>query len=517
MEKKEYQYLFPFEKIGGMTNIILYGAGKVGKDYYGQLSERDDINVMMWADKKYADLVREELPIENPDKIAGASCDAVILAAKRLGMAECMKQDLLEKGVAEERIVWLEPQDRMVETEKIRREICVPEGAEASSAAILYIGIGDYICFWRGFYATAERFFLPETRKEYYVFTDQKNFFAEDNARVHIIEQKNQGWPLNSLLRFRFFNAVSQQLLKHDYIFFMNANVMFVQTVEEKEFLPEKEDYVFVWHHNFCGKDPDTFPYDRNPESMAYIPYGSGKYYITGGVNGGRAEAFMQMSEELDGLIQRDLKNNVMALWHDESFINKYALSAKNFKVLSPSYFYPELVGCISLRAQRKIVARDKRKYFDICRLKNDSSLFIQDPKKQIMDAYYHRLYHKWLLLRAGGISCTEFLTSYERVAICSFRGMGEILIKEMETAGMANKLDCILAPDPEAYNGPYPVIKPYEVDCSIDLIVVTDAYDYGNIVTDLSLLSDVPILSIEEIVDKLLYGHGIVVQSKIW
>ena len=383
------------------------------------------------------------------------------------------------------------------------------------SAAILYIGIGDYAVFWKGFYISAERNLLPNTSKEYYVFTDKDKIYADNMDNVHVVYQENLGWPRNTLLRFSFFNSISDNLKKHDFIFFMNANICCNQLITEKEFLPEKEEYVFVLHHAFVRQNNKEYPYERREESRAYIPEGEGNYYITGGINGGKAEAFLRLSRIIDEWVQEDSDRGVVAIWHDESMINRYAFENTNFKVLSPGYFYPELVGSIDLNYERKIVARDKRKYFDVSVFKNDESLFVKDGKKQLSDAYHYRLYHKLLLLRAHGISCLELLEGYDHIAIYSYRNLGEILITELEKSGKQDKIACILDPDKHPNN--YPVCKPYEVPENVDLIVVTEAYNYGRILTDMSMVSKASIVSIEDMANSLLIKYNITIKSRIW
>ncbi|MDR3168432.1 MAG: hypothetical protein LBU27_01340 [Candidatus Peribacteria bacterium] len=37
-----------------------------------------------------------------------------------------------------------------------------------------------------------------------------------------------------------------------------------------------------------------------------------------------------------------DLKNNLVAVRHDESHLNKYIYMNTNYRLLNPSYLYPE-------------------------------------------------------------------------------------------------------------------------------------------------------------------------------
>lgn len=208
---------------------------------------------------------------------------------------------------------------------------------------ILYICTGEYIAFWEKFYKSFEKFFLPESYKEYFVFTDASSIYDEqNNDRIHRIYQENLGWPGNTLFRYQIFMKQKERLKKFDWLYFLNANAICKQTIRE-EFMPA-EGLLFVQHPGYFNKSSFRFPYEHRKKSTAYIPYGKGKTYICGGVNGGESKKFLRLIEELSARIDQDYKNGIIAKWHDESQINKYMLQLKEeeYKVLSPSYCYPE-------------------------------------------------------------------------------------------------------------------------------------------------------------------------------
>jgi FkbM family methyltransferase len=206
--------------------------------------------------------------------------------------------------------------------------------------AILYICTGRYTIFWDDFFISCEKYFLPGHEKRYFVFTDGC-IAHESHERVMRIEQPRLGWPHDTLKRFHMFSRVAGDLAAFDFVFFFNANCEFRQTVNDAVLPTEEEGLVVVRHPGFFDKIPDDFTYDRNPASRAYIPFGRGRYYVCGGVNGGRSSAYCQLIHDLREAVDEDERNGVMAVWHDESHLNKYILT-KNHTLLSPAYCHPE-------------------------------------------------------------------------------------------------------------------------------------------------------------------------------
>lgn len=203
--------------------------------------------------------------------------------------------------------------------------------------AVLYIATGRYTVFWKDFYTSCEKRFVPEIDKEYYVFTDAEHLEFDTKSNVHILYQEKLGWPYDTLLRFDMFLRVEDELKKADYVFFFNANTKFLQKITAKEVLPDTaHDGLVAATFNW---KPEQFTYDRNPKSTAYIPLGEGKYYFRGGMNGGMADAYLKMVRVLKQNIKIDLDNNIIAKWHDESHLNKYLLN-KNPLVLNHYYCF---------------------------------------------------------------------------------------------------------------------------------------------------------------------------------
>jgi len=221
--------------------------------------------------------------------------------------------------------------------------------------AILYICTGRYNQFFKGFYESCEKYFMKGIAEvEYFVFTDNMGLTDSDN--VHLYKRECKGFPLDSLFRFDMFLSVKDELLKFDYTFFFNANMLFVAPVGS-EFLPKEERLMAVIHLGVYNKPSFLLPYDCNKKSTAYIaPHRSSYHYYMGSLNGGKTTEYLQPVEECSKNTHSDYDNGYVAMVHDESHLNKY-MSEHKCLSLSPSYAYSE--GW-KLPFEPKIIIRDK-------------------------------------------------------------------------------------------------------------------------------------------------------------
>lgn len=179
---------------------------------------------------------------------------------------------------------------------------------QRSKVAILYIATGRYPIFWKEFYKSSEKYFLPGCEKCYFVFTDTHELLFDEvtNHRIIKVYQKKLGWPHDTLMRFDMFLKIEDELKSFDYIFFLNANLLFVKPVTSEILPAEKEALVGVLHPGFYNKDRNSFTYDDNPRSLACIPKGEGENYFMGGFNGGRSKEYIELIRTLDRNIKID-------------------------------------------------------------------------------------------------------------------------------------------------------------------------------------------------------------------
>ena len=244
--------------------------------------------------------------------------------------------------------------------------------------AILYICTGKYNQFFEGFYESTEKYFLHgKAQKEYFVWTDEMTLSRAEN--VHLHKRECQGFPMDSLLRFEIFTSIKDQLLNFDYIFFFNANSLFIKETNE-EFLPKSEDRFVAGCWKMRLSHPMFYPYERNKKSTAYIPPREKPYKYYGGFfNGGEARFFLEMAETLAKNTRIDLKNGIIANVHDESHLNCYLHKNRYCTALPESYIIPE--ECVKHDDKPFLILRDKVRldqYFN----KNRNHSFFAKLKK---------------------------------------------------------------------------------------------------------------------------------------
>ena len=146
-----------------------------------------------------------------------------------------------------------------------------------------------------------------------------------------------------SLIQKIFFNDF-------DYLFAVDADMLFVAPVGS-EILSKR---VATQHPGFVGK---RGTYETNRASAAYVAPQEGKTYFAGGFYGGERESFFSMMETVVANIEQDLHSDYIAIWHDESHLNRYFIDNPPTKILSPSYCYPETWN---LPYTKRLLALDK-------------------------------------------------------------------------------------------------------------------------------------------------------------
>lgn len=214
--------------------------------------------------------------------------------------------------------------------------------------AIIFIGTAKYINFFPGLYDSAERNLFPGVDRQYYVFTDGE--LGDDiPSNITLVPQVNLGFPGINLQTYEIIQNSLDKMTDCDYMFFMDADTIVANVVEFEEIFPEDKPLCCVHHpcHYLKMGEHATFPgsFDTNPNSTASIKPGEDfSVYWQSCIWGGTMKECTRLINTLTENTRIDNENGVMAVWHDESHMNRYLLDNKDIvHTLHPSYAYPEV------------------------------------------------------------------------------------------------------------------------------------------------------------------------------
>lgn len=212
--------------------------------------------------------------------------------------------------------------------------------------AIAFIGTSKYLNFLPQYYEKIHENFLPDTEKTFLVFTDGEGDFPED---AKIYQQEHLEWPYITLTRFEILNKAREEIANHDWLVFLDADTVVMDKVLEEEFFSDKP--FFGVHHpcHYLKMPPhNQLPgsFETNTESLAYVDTEkeNPEIYYQGCFWGGKVPEVLEMIDELQSRVSKDLENDVIAVWHDESHLNKYFIEqADKVRAFGPEYAYPEV------------------------------------------------------------------------------------------------------------------------------------------------------------------------------
>lgn len=200
---------------------------------------------------------------------------------------------------------------------------------------ILTIATNKYIQFVERLYDNIEENFLNGHDIECVLFTDHE---VETSNNVKVSQIDHEPWPMPTLKRYNYFTKEQEFISKFDYCFYFDVDMAVINKVGDEVL----SDLVATNHPYKIFEKPQQFSYERRPESLAYVPIGQGTNYYAGGFNGGSTKEFLKMSAVIADRVNKDLENGIVALWHDESHMNRYLIDNPPTLSLSPSYCFAE-------------------------------------------------------------------------------------------------------------------------------------------------------------------------------
>nr|XP_020453644.1 N-acetyllactosaminide alpha-1,3-galactosyltransferase-like isoform X2 [Monopterus albus] len=218
---------------------------------------------------------------------------------------------------------------------------------EGSSVALIVFAVGRYLdVYLESFLNSSEHHFMLALPVTYYVFTDIPEKvpdikLAPQRSLKVIKVERHSRWQDISMMRMKTISEVIEEDIRHHctYVFCFDVDQVFSGRFGSEAL----GDTVALLHAHFYHLPKNLFTYDRNPKSTAYME--TGDFYYHAAVFGGSWKSVKALTETCYQNIMEDKKNNVEALWHDESHLNKYLWLHKPSRVLSPEYCWDNSIG----------------------------------------------------------------------------------------------------------------------------------------------------------------------------
>ena len=231
---------------------------------------------------------------------------------------------------------------------------------------IYSIFIGDYTIFYKEFIESINKYFFPGINKKFFIITN-KDLQSYKNTYIMKISNKFIKFPFPTLFRFKYFRQIPIKEFENiDYMFFLNGNAIISKQINFNDLPIYKKRLLFTLHDGYHKSDYKSIPFEKNKQSTAYIPLieKHNYKYVGGRFYGAFLLDFIKLCNINYINILTDLKNNYIAIWHDESYINRffYDLKVNNYLLAGIEYHIPaEQQNRLDFK-EKKIIYLDKSK-----------------------------------------------------------------------------------------------------------------------------------------------------------
>lgn len=101
-------YLYPYSNVKKGSNIVIYGAGKLGYRIVEALAKNNDYNIIAWVDQNTNRFAVRNYKIVGIDDIQKVEYDFILIAILDCNIVKTVKQTLLGKGIPEKKIACMD-------------------------------------------------------------------------------------------------------------------------------------------------------------------------------------------------------------------------------------------------------------------------------------------------------------------------------------------------------------------------------------------------------------------------
>jgi hypothetical protein len=146
-----------------------------------------------------------------------------------------------------------------------------------------------------------------------YLFTDSNEW--QNSSQLTVIKTRKMGWPYDSSRRLEVYLNASRLFSQTNYMIDIDVDLYLNAPVCE-ELIGDRVAAITSW---FFKRPQEEWPYERDPNSAAFIDYGeSGEAYYAGGYIAATTQEFINICEALTAMNRHDEAKGITAKWHDE-------------------------------------------------------------------------------------------------------------------------------------------------------------------------------------------------------
>lgn len=197
----------------------------------------------------------------------------------------------------------------------------------------------------------------------YYILTDQPdnipNMMLGEKRRLIVLKVPSyKRWQDITMRRMQIIRDFTNDrfINEVDYLVCVDVDMEFTDHVGV-EILG---DVFGTIHPGFFTALKKDFTYERRPASAGYIPKDKGDFYYSGCFFGGNIEEIYKLTNHCHHAMLADKEKSIEALWHDESYLNRYFLYYKPTKVLSPEYAWNYFYGDPAVVQKKRFIVVPK-------------------------------------------------------------------------------------------------------------------------------------------------------------
>jgi histo-blood group ABO system transferase len=228
--------------------------------------------------------------------------------------------------------------------------------------SLLIVATNKYVTFLPNLLESVEKYFCKSSNVELHIFTDRVNDVGlisnQIDLKILIHEVEHKPWPFATLYRFHFFKKYIPEINGH-YVFYIDADTQIFAPIFAEDIISPS---TLVKH---CGFVNGGGSWETRKESRAYTSPSICKTYYGGGFWGFDRANFKLITDLAVDMIDEDVENEIIPIWHDESVLNAIIAYLPPLKELTPSYHYPQnnkrICDSWKERYECKILLLDKK------------------------------------------------------------------------------------------------------------------------------------------------------------